>query len=103
MKERKEKGIEGGSVQLMNLDAGIIAALQELKEHYRVGTNSKAALQAIKDSAELRNEVKTLRAKLQEANETVRMQQNTLDNIAGNLREYQTERKFITRWDWLDE
>ena len=30
MNERKEKGSEGGSVQLMNLDANIIAKLQEL-------------------------------------------------------------------------
>jgi len=103
MKERKPKGSEGGSIQIMNLEADTLSQLQEIKDYYKVGTNSKAALLVIKNFISQKNEIQSLRLKLQEANGTIREQQHTLDAIAGNLRDYQQDRKFENRWGWLDD
>jgi hypothetical protein len=50
-KERKPKGGVGGTIQIVNLDADTVEKLNELKKLFGVGTNSKAALLAVKNYA----------------------------------------------------
>jgi hypothetical protein len=92
MKEkRKPKGEEGGSVQLRDLDADILSKLQELQQHFKVGTNSKAAIHAIKQFIPYKDQIRSLQVQLQDAKETVRKQQQMLDQIMGIMRHYMTD------------
>jgi geranylgeranyl pyrophosphate synthase len=82
--QRKPKGSVGADLQIRNLDAETLYALQELQQHFRVGTNSKAALSAVRNFIPCIREVKSLRAQLQEAKETIEEQIRLLNQI-GNV------------------
>jgi len=73
-KSRKPKGSEGGDLQIRNLDAETLQNLQELKEYFRVGTNSKAVLLAIKKFMPYMREVQELRRKQKKAEESIKEQ-----------------------------
>ncbi|MDR2916533.1 MAG: hypothetical protein LBV74_17180, partial [Tannerella sp.] len=68
--EKKPRGAEGGTIQISNLDANMVEKLAEIKKAFCVGTNSKAAVMAIKNYMSQRNENQSLRLQLQQARET---------------------------------
>ena len=95
---RNPKGSEGGDLQIRNLDADTLNDLQELKQYYRVGTNSKAALFAIRDFLKYKNEIQSLRLQLQEAKQTINDQSQLLRQI-GNV--IDTFRRSKTEYDYV--
>jgi len=80
-KIRKPKGSEGGGIQIRDLDAGTLQKLQELRDHFRVGTNSKAVLLAAKNFMPCMRELQQLRHRLKKADETIREQWQYLSQI----------------------
>ena len=84
-KSRKPKGTEGGDLQIRNLDADTLQNLQELKEYFRVGTNSKAVLLAIKQFMTYKDDNHTLRVQLAEAKETIRQQNLLFSELSNEL------------------
>ena len=81
--KRKPKGSEGGSLQIRDLDADTLQKLQELQEHFRVGTSSKAALLALRQFVQYKDENSSLRLQLQEARQIVAELEQTLNQIGG--------------------
>jgi len=94
--KRKPKGSEGGTLQIRDLDADTLNRLQELQQHFGVGTGSKAALCAIRQFLQLKNENQSLRLQLQEANRTIQEQSQMLGQI-GNV--IDTFRRSKTEYD----
>jgi len=92
--KRNPKGSEGGDLQIRNLDADALNCLQELKLYYRVGTNSKAALSAVRDLMKFKNEIQSLRMQLQEAKQTINEQSlllRQIGNVIDNFRRTKSE------------
>jgi len=56
--------------------------LQELQQHFGVGTNSKAVLLAVRDFLNYKNEIRSLRLQLQEAKQTISEQSEFLNQVA---------------------
>jgi hypothetical protein len=90
-KERKPKGGVGGTIQIVNLDADTVEKLNELKKLFGVGTNSKAALLAVKNYASQKRETQVLRQKYSEAKETIRKQQQIITQIEAITRNYRLD------------
>ena len=80
--KRKPKGSEGGSLQIRDLDADTLQQLQDLQQHFGVGTNSKAVLLAVRDFLNYKNEIRSLRLQLQEAKQTISEQSEFLNQVA---------------------
>lgn len=88
---RKPKGEAGGTIQIANIDADTVEKLNELKKLFFVGTNSKAALLAVKNYASQKRETQVLRQKYQEAKETIRKQQQVITQIEALTRNYRLD------------
>jgi len=86
--KRKPKGSEGADLQIRNLDADTLKCLQELQEFFAVGTNSKAALSAIRQFMLLKNEIQSLRQQLSDALDKIDVQKYALDKIFDVLQTY---------------
>jgi hypothetical protein len=89
--EKKPRGAEGGTIQISNLDAHTVEKLAEIKKAFCVGTNSKAAVMAIKNYMSQRNENQSLRLQLQQARETIQKQQQIITQIEGITRNYRID------------
>jgi len=89
--KRKAKGSEGGSLQIRGLDAETLKKLHELKEYFKVGTNSKAVLLAITQFRAFEEEIKSLQLQLRKAKDTIRAQKNALCSIEKVIKAYNDE------------
>ena len=86
--KRKEKGSVGADLQIRNLDADTLKCLQELQEFFGVGTNSKAALSAVRQFMQYKNEIQSLRQQLADALDKIDVQKYALDKISDVLQTY---------------
>jgi len=86
--KRKPKGSEGADLQIRNLDANTLNNLQELQEFFGVGTNSKAALLAVRQFIQCKNEIQSLRQQLSDALNKIDVQKYALDKISDVLQSY---------------
>ena len=83
--KRKPKGEEGSTIQLRDLDAETLETIRRLREHFNVGTNSKAVLLAVKHFIPYMDEITDIRDQLQTIRETDIARRQVCNNLQAPL------------------